>query len=411
MIFITWLLGGAVPTKQTIKTYEYKSPPLSLCERLFLDKFWSALPGTVYPLWLAPNVITLAGLACIVLAVALVLHHSPALEGAAPPWVYASVGVLLFAYQTLDGSDGKQARATGTGSALGELFDHGVDSVTVVLIAVCVQDAARVGHTDPIQWFCVAASTCTFYLSNCSLVSFGRQQFFDVDVQELIVCLTVWCLFCGVYGATAAPRWMILVALTGMVLNCVQLVYSLRATDQLQARVKALMAVAGGLAMNAITVDMVAPAQPFFATVPLVCCAAAAAGDLSRRLLLQRIADLPEVTSMVTPTGALLWALALWRGRTRCLVAAASLALYGVASFRTVAATADALGVRALTVPTARRSMRVLTPHDDDEGDSDGEWEALKADARRAFPGKATSLGLNSGLCAQFNIHTTSAAA
>ena len=83
MIFITWLLGGAVPTKQAIKTYEYKSPPLSLCERLFLDKFWSALPGTVSPPWLAPNVITLAGLACIVLAVALVLHHSPALEGAA----------------------------------------------------------------------------------------------------------------------------------------------------------------------------------------------------------------------------------------------------------------------------------------------------------------------------------------
>ena len=76
-----------------------------------------------------------------------------------------------------------------------------------------------------------------------------------------------------------------------------------------------------------------------------------------------------------------------------------------------VAATADALGVRALTVPTARRSMRVLTPHDDDEGDSDGEWEALRADARRAFPGKATSLGLNSGLCVQFNIHTTPAAA
>ena len=95
--------------------------------------------------------------------------------------------MLIFLYQTLDGSDGKQARATGTGSALGELFDHGVDSITVVLIAVCVQDAARVSYTDETLWLSVAASTCTFYLSNCSLVAFGRQQFFDVDVQELIV--------------------------------------------------------------------------------------------------------------------------------------------------------------------------------------------------------------------------------
>ena len=45
MFLITWLLGGTVPTKKTIKTYEYKSLPLSLFERLFLDKFWTALPG------------------------------------------------------------------------------------------------------------------------------------------------------------------------------------------------------------------------------------------------------------------------------------------------------------------------------------------------------------------------------
>ena len=53
MFLITWLLGGTAPTKKTIKTYEYKSPPLSLFERLFLDKFWGALPGTLYPPWLA----------------------------------------------------------------------------------------------------------------------------------------------------------------------------------------------------------------------------------------------------------------------------------------------------------------------------------------------------------------------
>jgi len=36
----------------------------------------------------------------------------------------------LFIYQSLDAIDGKQARRTNSASALGELFDHGCDSVS-----------------------------------------------------------------------------------------------------------------------------------------------------------------------------------------------------------------------------------------------------------------------------------------
>lgn len=36
----------------------------------------------------------------------------------------------------LDGIDGKQARRTGTSGPLGELFDHGLDSWSSVLIPV-----------------------------------------------------------------------------------------------------------------------------------------------------------------------------------------------------------------------------------------------------------------------------------
>lgn len=36
-----------------------------------------------------------------------------------------SFGVGLFAYQSLDAIDGKQARRTGASGPLGELFDHG----------------------------------------------------------------------------------------------------------------------------------------------------------------------------------------------------------------------------------------------------------------------------------------------
>lgn len=51
-------------------------------------------------------------------------------------WLIAVVNIFL-AY-TLDGIDGKQARKIGLSGPLGELFDHGLDSYTAVLIPVCL---------------------------------------------------------------------------------------------------------------------------------------------------------------------------------------------------------------------------------------------------------------------------------
>lgn len=47
-----------------------------------------------------------------------------------PAWAHVFCALGLFIYQTLDAIDGKQARRTGTSSPLGELFDHGCDSIS-----------------------------------------------------------------------------------------------------------------------------------------------------------------------------------------------------------------------------------------------------------------------------------------
>jgi len=44
--------------------------------------------------------------------------------------MYFFTALGLFIYQSLDAIDGKQARRTKTSSPLGELFDHGCDSVS-----------------------------------------------------------------------------------------------------------------------------------------------------------------------------------------------------------------------------------------------------------------------------------------
>ncbi|CAB4064345.1 CEPT1 [Lepeophtheirus salmonis] len=52
----------------------------------------------------------------------------------APGYAWYLCALGLFIYQTLDAIDGKQARRTNTTSSLGELFDHGCDSITTIFI-------------------------------------------------------------------------------------------------------------------------------------------------------------------------------------------------------------------------------------------------------------------------------------
>lgn len=50
-------------------------------------------------------------------------------------------------YQTMDNVDGKQARRTGTSSGLGELFDHGIDSLNCTLASLLETAAMGLGPT------------------------------------------------------------------------------------------------------------------------------------------------------------------------------------------------------------------------------------------------------------------------
>lgn len=55
-----------------------------------------------------------------------------------PNWFWFIAAINIFLSYTLDGIDGKQARRIGLAGPLGELFDHGLDSYTAVLIPACL---------------------------------------------------------------------------------------------------------------------------------------------------------------------------------------------------------------------------------------------------------------------------------
>jgi ethanolaminephosphotransferase len=128
-----------------LKFYKYTGDDRSFLGRLVLFQLYGWMAYQC-PLWLAPNLLTLAGLLCNLLALLLCgLFVVPMFGGAAvppSPAVLVAVGSLLWLYQALDNMDGKQARRTGSSSALGELFDHVCDcscvTVFTMVVASCV---------------------------------------------------------------------------------------------------------------------------------------------------------------------------------------------------------------------------------------------------------------------------------
>jgi ethanolaminephosphotransferase len=89
--------------------------------------------------------VTLIGFGFILFNIVLLVIYMPDLVGPGPSWLYYSFAAGLFMYQTMDNIDGKQARRTGTSSGLGELFDHGIDSLNCTLASLLETAAMGLG--------------------------------------------------------------------------------------------------------------------------------------------------------------------------------------------------------------------------------------------------------------------------
>jgi len=114
-----------------------------------------------------------------------------------PRWIFLFNCVAMLIYQTLDNMDGKQARKTGTGSALGLLFDHGCDAVNsifgsgnwIVAMALVPGNVADVSNVD-------YGITKNDNMQEASLLS----EWFGGD--EVLACLLVLCPMMAFYIST-----------------------------------------------------------------------------------------------------------------------------------------------------------------------------------------------------------------
>ncbi|XP_062507206.1 ethanolaminephosphotransferase 1-like [Corticium candelabrum] len=126
--------------------YKYNAIDTSPLANYVMHPFWKALVQ-VYPMWWAPNALTLLGCLFVVFNYCILAYYDfdyhttcndlGVVREPIPRWVFLLCGILHFMGHTLDGTDGKQARRTNSSTPLGELFDHGLDTFTVTTIVQC----------------------------------------------------------------------------------------------------------------------------------------------------------------------------------------------------------------------------------------------------------------------------------
>lgn len=182
-----------------LKTYKYSSVDKSLISRYILKHYWNGFVELL-PLWLAPNMVTLLGFFFILGNVALLEIFVPDLVGPGPSWLYYSFAFGLWMYSTMDNVDGKQARRTGTSSGLGELFDHGIDSLNCTLGSLLETAAMGYGPTRTGAFTalipCLPMFFSTWETYHTHTLYLG---YFNGPTEGLILACTIM-LLSGYYG-------------------------------------------------------------------------------------------------------------------------------------------------------------------------------------------------------------------
>ncbi|XP_017889714.1 cholinephosphotransferase 1 isoform X4 [Ceratina calcarata] len=194
-----------------LSEHKYSCSTNSLLDGL-LQPWWDWLVSKV-PLWLAPNLITIVGLIVNIATTLILVYYSPDARTEAPRWACFLCALGLFIYQSLDAIDGKQARRTGTSTPLGELFDHGCDSISTVFIALSACIAVQLGYYPTWMFFQCFCAMTLFYCAHWQTYVSGSLRFGKVDVTEAQFTIIMIHLISAVFG----PRvWMMEIPVLGL---------------------------------------------------------------------------------------------------------------------------------------------------------------------------------------------------
>ncbi|EFX71419.1 hypothetical protein DAPPUDRAFT_60250 [Daphnia pulex] len=165
-----------------LSEHKYSCTSSSILEP-FLQPWWNWVVQCL-PLWLAPNLITITGLFVNILTSLVLVYYNPDGKEESPRWAALMCAAGIFIYQTLDAIDGKQARRTNSSSPLGELFDHGCDSLSTVFVALAACVTVGLGTHPWWMFFQCFTGFALFYCAHWQTYVSGTLRFGKIDVTE-----------------------------------------------------------------------------------------------------------------------------------------------------------------------------------------------------------------------------------
>lgn len=191
---------------------------LSLISRA-LEPFWESCARLVPPS-VAPNAITLSGLFLVAVSFVVVLVVDPSLAGPVPAAAHLlSIGAI-FAFQTLDALDGKQARKTKSSSALGNWCDHACDVVAVQMAMTGAAGALGLGTGGALLFLLASVATNnyvihwetqhtnTLYMGNGTSIYEAQLMMMAVHAVSLVFGVEPWSrALADVLPAASALPW------------------------------------------------------------------------------------------------------------------------------------------------------------------------------------------------------------
>ncbi|XP_055375949.1 ethanolaminephosphotransferase 1 isoform X2 [Condylostylus longicornis] len=218
--------------------YKYSCIDTSYLSRYIMHPFWNWCVQ-FFPTWMAPNLITFSGFLLNVLTFLMIAYFDWNFTAAnnleknpypIPRWVWLVAAISVFVAYTLDGIDGKQARKTGTSGPLGELFDHGLDSYSTIVIALYMFSLFGTIDLPPIRMYMITYLIYqNFYLSHFEKYNTGVMFLpwgFDFTLWAVTLTLLLtyfvgpWIWRCQLpYGLTTANGFEIVMWSTSLLSN------------------------------------------------------------------------------------------------------------------------------------------------------------------------------------------------
>ncbi|EAR92829.1 CDP-alcohol phosphatidyltransferase (macronuclear) [Tetrahymena thermophila SB210] len=187
--------------KQGIKEFKYKGGSVSIVYEYFWSPLCDWIVKKFIPSNIAPNTITLTASIIVFLAHLNMMYHSPDFSQEIPSWVSFVMFIAVLQYQILDNCDGKQARATGSSSPLGMLFDHGCDSVVTWMFGMCVANAFHISDKRLIYWAVLILALIPFYTAQWSQYHVGVFKLGRINaIDEGLILVQLVFLISAIFG-------------------------------------------------------------------------------------------------------------------------------------------------------------------------------------------------------------------